>query len=164
MDDEQKTKHRADFELVLGQGIHPFYLGMEADQVIEAAVGWKIVFSERDFGGIQLHFEKGGKIIEVSLINTVHLYPGHYGDYRVYYIYTDDAKFSDGKRLSRMKKKNIISRFTGDQALTLEDGLYDDDVYYSSYKNEEINLSFYEHFKPTLSIGRMPKLPWDDDD
>jgi len=164
VDTEKKAKTPADFELVLGQGIHPFYLGMEADQVFEAAVGWRILFSERDSGGIQVHFEQRGKIIEVSLINTVWLYPGHYGDYRTYYVWTEDARFSDGKRLSRMKKENILSRFTGEHTLALEDYLSDgDDMYCSSYQNEEILLLFNEGIKPSLSISRMPKLRWEYD-
>ena len=165
MDAKLKRTAPADFELVLSQGIHPFYLGMEADEVLEAAAGWKIAFSERDFGGIEVHFEKGGRIIEVNLINTVHLYPGHYGDYRAYYIYTEAAAFSDGTRLSRMKKENVLARFTGEHALKLDDSLNDGDgIYYSSYKNEETSLSFYEHLKPTIAISRMPKFPWDERD
>jgi len=164
MDAEQKSKLPVDFELVLGQGIHPFYLGMEADQVMEAAIGWKIASSERDFGSVRFEFEKGGKIISVSLLNTVHLYPGFHGDYRTYYISTDDARFPDGKRLSRMTQNSILSRFTNDQALALTDSIiHEGEVIWSSYESEDISILFNDDYRPSLSISRMPKLGWDED-
>ncbi|MFM2277942.1 MAG: hypothetical protein RLZZ444_173 [Pseudomonadota bacterium] len=150
----KRGKPPSDFELVFGEGIHPFYLGMEPDQVFEAAVGWRIVELNREDSTIQVHFEKGGRIIEVSLINTVWLFPGFNGDYRTYYIWTEDARFANGKRLCKMKNSNILSRFAGEHALTLDE---DYDVegnpnLYGHYKNEGTLLLLTEGLKPSLSV------------
>lgn len=165
MGDEPRSKVPVDFELVLGHGVHPFYLGMEADQVMEAAVGWRIAASERDFGSIRIEFEKGRKTIDVSLVNTVYLYPGFDADYRAFSISTNDAKFPDGNRLSRMNHKNILSRFVGEHAVELKDFLSEgDDIFWSSYESEDIMLLFNENLKPLISVSRMPKFPWDSDE
>jgi len=159
---KKKAKTRADFELVFGQGIHPFYLGMELDQVFAAAASWKIVKSVREDSDITIHLGKGGKTIEVSLINTVWLYPGYYGNYRAYYIWTQDARFADGKRLSKMKNKNILSRFTGEHALK-RDETYEsdsDDEFCGHYDSEQTLLLLIEGLKPSLSI-KLRKWDWE---
>ena len=56
LQEQQKEKHMAEeemvapvsFELVSGKGIHPFYLDMTIDQIVEVADGWKITSTERD--------------------------------------------------------------------------------------------------------------------
>lgn len=158
----KKVKSPADFELVFGQGIHPFYLGMEPDQVFEAAVGWKVAELNREDATIQVHFEKGGKIIEVSLINTVWLYPGFNGDYRTYWIWTEDGRFADGKRLSKMNNRNILSRFTGEHALTLDEDFESEGKakLYGHYKSEETLLLLTEGLKPSLSVS-MRNWKWE---
>lgn len=162
---EQKAKAPSDFELVPGEGIHPFYLGMETDQIMEAAVGWKIISAEREFGSLRMEFERHGKVIDVNLLNTLHLYPGFHGDYRAYFISTYDARFADGRRLSRMKQEDILSRFNGDQELVLEDSIvHDGEIIWSSYESEDIVLLLNDDYRPCLSISRMPRLGWDEDD
>ena len=158
----QSDKTPADFELVLGRGIHPFYLDMTSDQVFEAAMGWKIVSVEReDADCIHLQLETRGKRIEVCLINTFWLEPGAWSHYRVYHLHTECLQFSDGKRLLGMKKEKILSRFTGENVLLKEecpDEGDEDDFGTCSYKsmNKDIHLIFSEYGEHSLSIGRMP--------
>lgn len=169
MDTEQKAKAPADFELVLGQGIHPFYLDMSADQVFEAAVGWKVLSVEReDADCIHFQFQTRRKSIEVCLINTFWLEPGAKSHYRVYCIHTEDLQFSDGKRLSGMKKENVLPRFTGENALVRDKHLSDDDEddWYSAYydsMNQEIHLIFNRYDKSSFSISRNPEFGYGQD-
>lgn len=160
----QSDKSPADFELVLGQGIHPFYLDMTSDQVFEAGVGWNIASVEReDADCIHFQFEIHGKRIEVCLINTFWLEPGAWSHYRVYHVYTEHLQFSDGRPLTGMKIENLLTRFAGDNAL--ERRYYsseadEKDHYPWNYKsrNEEISIIFDPEDGSSLSIGRMPQF------
>ncbi|WP_137154456.1 hypothetical protein [Rhizobium sp. FKL33] len=87
---EIKTEGRADFELVFGEGVHPFYLGMTADHVLEAALDWKTCSAEREDSSLNLVLSKQGKVIEVSLLNAFYLFPGHEPHFTVYHIATEE--------------------------------------------------------------------------
>lgn len=160
----QSDNSPADFELVLGRGIHPFYLDMTADRVFEAAVGWKIASVEReDADCIHVQFETREKSIEVCLINTFWLEPGACSHYRVYHIYTEHLQFSDGQRLSGMKIDRVLARFVGENTLEREyysPESYEEDYYPWNYKgkNKEISLIFNPEDGSSLSIGRMPEF------
>jgi len=165
----QSDKTPADFELVLGRGIHPFYLDMTADQVFESAVGWKIVSVEReDADCIHFQFEARGKCIEVCLINIFWLEPGAWSHYRVYHICTEHLQFSDGKHLSGMKKESVLSRFTGENVLVKEEypGEGDEEdlgTYFYNSTNKDLHLILDEYGKHSLSIGRMPVFGYGQD-
>jgi len=148
MDAAERVEAPADFELVLGRGIHPFYLDMEVDQVFEAAVGWKILSIKRDppLAVIKICFAVRGKCIEVELMNTLHFEPGAESHYRVYAVSTEDLQFSDGSHASRLKKESILARFTGENELVknveLSDDEADDYAEYFWSKNREIFFVF----------------------
>lgn len=87
---EIKTEGRADFELVFGEGVHPFYLGMTADQVLEAAPDWKTCSAEREDSSLKLVLSKQGKVIDISLLNAFYLFQGHEPPITVYHIATEE--------------------------------------------------------------------------
>ncbi|MBB1250793.1 hypothetical protein [Rhizobium sp. G21] len=159
-----KTEGRADFELVFGEGVHPFYLGMTADQVLEAALDWKICSAEREDSSLKLVLSKQGKVIDVSLLNAFYLFPGHEPHFTVYHIATEEAAFADGKRFSRFKKEKILARFTGAHSLELMETVDDgDEAFWWQYKNSDTTLLFSEFGRPVLMMGRMPRLGFDYD-
>ncbi|MEI5681530.1 MULTISPECIES: hypothetical protein [unclassified Mesorhizobium] len=78
MGEGTKAKSPVNFEFVEGHGIHPFYLDMALDQLVEAAIGWKVALSERDasLDTLEIRFEIDGKYIDVGVINTLFSVPG----------------------------------------------------------------------------------------
>lgn len=162
--EDRRSDLPADFEIVFGHGIHPFYLGMEIHQVITAATGWKTlsISQEPECATITFCFRSGARAIKVSLINLTHLYPGHAGEYRAFHISTEGAQLASGKRLSRMKHADILSNFSGRDKLELEEEiLAEGEVFMRCYKNEDTLLLLNKDAAPDLSISKMPKFAWD---
>jgi hypothetical protein len=161
---EQKAKALADFQFVKGKGIHPFYLNMTIDQVLDAAIGWKIVSTERDDGIFTqaIYLEKDGKRVEVGVIDVRASIPNARSHYQTYWVSTHDGIMSDGQKISLMKREEALKIVLVDFEISSEYVDYEEDVDCSvaSYFTPDCvnGLLFAHSDKHLLRVSHVPLL------
>lgn len=101
-----------DFEIIERRGIHPFYLGMEMEEVVLASAGWKVSIARRDdhMRSIHLEFAKGHRSTEVALIKmATSWHPTE--SYFVYFINSGFCRMPGMQWISSYPKKYIADYF-----------------------------------------------------
>lgn len=170
LQEQQNEKHMAEeemvapvsFELVSGKGIHPFYLDMTIDQIVEVADGWKITSTERDtaLDVLKITLRFGSKQMEIGTINVRASVPEAKSHYQLYDISTRDALLSDGRYVSKMKRKDILNDILFEYHIFPINTISSNDEETASYESKDgcTYIHFSESDRPLLQISRVPPL------
>lgn len=161
---DKRAESHADFEFVRGRGIHPFYLAMSIDEVLEAATGWKITSTERDDGPVAQHivFSKKGRQIDVGALDVCASVPNMKSHYQVYWIGSYDAVLSNGRKISAMTRKQVLKKVLVEFRLSSEDiesgaDIHDNAVAFIT--PDDVNgVLFGEYERHRLRVSEVPPL------